>query len=144
MNLSALFSRLIITCRNLVISPMMASGVWGSIIYARSRPFSAALVARRSRVFSTASRRSKACFSNSSFPASILEKSRMSLIIVNNASLLKRMVSTKSFCSKSRSVSLSRLVMPIMAFIGVRISWLILARKALLASLAAIAAARAS
>ena len=34
--------------------------------------------------------------------------------------------------------------MPMTAFIGVRISWLIVARKALLASLAASAAARAS
>ena len=34
--------------------------------------------------------------------------------------------------------------MPITAFIGVRISWLIVARKELLASLAASAAARAS
>ena len=65
-------------------------------------------------------------------------------MIVSSASPLSRMVLAKSRCSSFSGVSSSRPLMPMTAFIGVRISWLIVARKALLASLAASAAARAS
>ena len=68
----------------------------------------------------------------------------MSLMIVSSDSELLRTVSVNSRCSGSRVVSSSRLVMPMMAFMGVRISWLMVARKALFASLAATAAACAS
>ena len=54
------------------------------------------------------------------------------------------MVVAKSRWSSVSGVSSSSPLMPITAFIGVRISWLIVARKALLASLAASAWARAS
>ena len=57
-------------------------------------------------------------------------------MMVSRASLLLRMISVNSRCSAVRPVSSSRLVMPITAFMGVRISWLMLARKALLASVA--------
>jgi hypothetical protein len=59
---------------------------------------------------------------------------------VSSESQELRRVSTKSRWSRPSGVSSSRLVMPMMAFIGVRISWLMLARKALLARLAASAA----
>ncbi len=52
------------------------------------------------------------------------------------------MVVAKSRWSSVSGVSSSRPLMPMTAFIGVRISWLIVARKALLASLAASAWAR--
>ncbi len=68
----------------------------------------------------------------------------MSLMIVSSESPLSRMVAAKSRCSSLSGVSSSNPLMPMTAFIGVRISWLIVARKALLASLAASAAARAS
>jgi len=57
-------------------------------------------------------------------------------MMVNNASPLWRIVSVNSSCSAVRLVSSSRLVMPITAFMGVRISWLIVARNTLLAWLA--------
>ena len=53
-------------------------------------------------------------------------------------------VTTYSRCSGARGVSSSSSAIPITAFIGVRISWLMLARKSLLARLAATAASRAS
>ena len=52
------------------------------------------------------------------------------------------MVVAKSRWSSVSGVSSSSPLMPMTAFIGVRISWLIVARKALLASLAASAWAR--
>src|SRR5215469_7269765 len=55
--------------------------------------FSVALAASKSRADSTHSRRSKGWLSSSSLPASILEKSKMSLMMVNNVSLLERTVS---------------------------------------------------
>ena len=49
-------------------------------------------------------------------------------------------ISIESRCSRERRVSSTSSVMPRMPFIGVRISWLMLARKSLLARLAASAA----
>ncbi len=67
----------------------------------------------------------------------------MSLITVSSASPLWRMTSAYSRWS-SVSVVFSRSpLIPITAFIGVRISWLIVARNALLASLAVSASRRA-
>ena len=87
------------------------------------------------------SRRSKVVCSRTSLPASILEKSRMSLITESSASpeSLDRvqelpLLRATAGCSRTSSV------MPMMAFSGVRISWLMLARKVLLARLAASAA----
>ncbi len=65
-------------------------------------------------------------------------------MIVSSASPLSRIVVAISRWSSDSGVSSSTPLMPITPFIGVRISWLIVARKALLASLAASAAARAS
>ena len=65
-------------------------------------------------------------------------------MIVSSASPESRIVAAKSRCSSLSGVSSSRPLMPMTAFIGVRISWLMVARNALLASLAASAAARAS
>ena len=47
-----------------------------------------------------------------------------------------RTVSTKSRCSLVSSVSINSEVMPMMPFIGVRISWLVLARNSDLARVA--------
>ncbi len=102
-----------------------------------SRCFSAARPPIRSIADSTHSRRSKGCASMSMRPASIFEKSRMSLMIVSSESPESRMVVAKSRWSSVNGVSSSSPLMPMTAFIGVRISWLIVARKALLASLAA-------
>jgi hypothetical protein len=55
-------------------------------------------------------------------PASIFEKSRMSLMIDSSASPLREIVDAYSCCSASRDVSDSRPLIPMIAFIGVRIS----------------------
>ena len=65
-------------------------------------------------------------------------------MIVSSASPDVRIVSAKSRCSASSSVSRSSPLIPMIAFIGVRISWLIAARNALFAWFASSAAAVAS
>ena len=77
----------------------------------------------------------------SSLPASILEKSRMSLMTVSSASAERLdQAEVLALLAASSSVSSASSVMPMMPFIGVRISWLMLARNSLLARLAASAA----
>ena len=140
-NFTALFSRLPRIWRKRVGSPMMNSGTLFSIVYARFRPFLVALVDTRSRASSTLPRNSKGCSSSMAFSRPIFEKSRISLMMTISASPLILMVSMKSLCSGFRSSSSkSREVMPITAFMGVRISWLILAMKSDLAWVAASAA----
>ncbi len=68
----------------------------------------------------------------------------MSLMTVSRASPEVAIVSAYSRCSVSSGVSSSSPLMPMIAFIGVRISWLIAARNVLLAWLASSAAWRAS
>ena len=65
-------------------------------------------------------------------------------MIVRSASPLVRIVSTQSCCSGVSFESRSREVIPITPFIGVRISWLMIARNWLLARLAASAASLAA
>ena len=64
----------------------------------------------------------------------------MSLITVSSASPLVRTISAYCCCSGVSSVSRSKPAIPITPFIGVRISWLILAKNWLFAWLAASAA----
>jgi hypothetical protein len=80
------------------------------------------------------------CGESSSLPASILEKSKMLLMSSSRRSALVRTVDTHSSSIGPRFRSRRRLVIPMIAFIGVRISWLMLARNSLLARLAASAA----
>ena len=63
------------------------------------------------------------------FPASTFAKSRMSLISTINASPLIFMAVKYSFCFADKSVFNTTFVNPIMAFIGVRISWLMFDRN---------------
>ncbi len=85
------------------------------------------------RMDSSPSRNGKSIASNSTRPASILEKSRMSLITVMRESADSLTVSMHSRCSGVRSVWSARSVIPMMPFMGVRISWLMLARNSLFA-----------
>ena len=71
--------------------------------------------------------------SNSSFPASIFEKSRISLMTVNSAWRYGGRFPHSRAAIVQASVSSSRSVMPITPFMGVRISWLMLARNSLFA-----------
>ncbi len=59
----------------------------------------------------------------------------MSLMTTRSDSPLMRTVRANSRCSWVRSVISSRSVMPMTPFIGVRISWLMLARNSLLSRL---------
>ena len=61
-------------------------------------------------------------------------------MIVSSASPEVRIVSAKSRCSSLSGVSMRRPLMPITALSGVRISWLMAARKELFASFACSAA----
>ena len=72
---------------------------------------------------------------NSSVPASIFERSRMSPTSCNSKALLFLMMLRYSFFSSSSCASASSSEKPTIAFSGVRISWLILARNALLSVL---------
>ncbi len=54
-------------------------------------------------------------------------------MIASRASPLARIVCARSFCSSEMGVSISRLVIPITALSGVRISWLMFARNRLFA-----------
>ena len=64
-------------------------------------------------------------------------------MIVRRLSPLLRTTSSSSRCSSSRTVSSTSPVIPITAFIGVRISWLIIARNEDFARVASRAASRA-
>jgi hypothetical protein len=84
----------------------------------------------------TVSRKLNGATSSSILPASIFEKSRMSLMIVSSDSADWCVAFKYERCSSVMSVSRASSVMPMMPFMGVRISWLMLARKALFASVA--------
>jgi hypothetical protein len=65
-----------------------------------------------------------------------LEKSSTSSTIDSRCPAERLTVSTYSRCTESSSVSESSSVMPMTPFIGVRISWLMLARNSLLVRVA--------
>ena len=85
-NLTALPTRFSRTWRSRPGSPADRAGTSGRPVAASSRPLACARSASSPTTSSTASRRSKSVTSSSSLPASILEKSRMSLMIASSAS----------------------------------------------------------
>ena len=92
-NLMALLTRLIRICRMRPGSPTTCRGTSGAIRMMRSSPFSAAAPESSSPTSSTATMMSKGTGSSRRRPASIFEKSRMSLMIVRSASADFRTVS---------------------------------------------------
>ena len=143
-NFTAFESRFAKTCRSRRPSPTSASGTPSSTSHdsVTSRPRR-----RGANDFTSASSRSRrrnARGSRTSLPASIFEKSRMSLMMSSSASADSRTASSWSCCAGVRSVSPSSSAIPITPLSGVRISWLTLARKMPLARLARSAASRAS
>ena len=136
-NFTALFNRLRSTCFSRVGSPTTPRGTSVAIWQASSMPFSSALGMTSSTADSIVSTRSISSSSRSRAPASTFEKSRMSLMIVSSVSAASPIVVVKSRCSASRSVEARRLLIPMIPFRGVRISWLMVARKELFASFAA-------
>ena len=81
---------------------------------------------------------------NVNLPLSILDISRTSLISPNRC-LLDNVIFLRQFrtCFRSSMWAVAMAVMPTIAFMGVRISWLIFARNSLLALFASSAACRA-
>ncbi len=139
-NLMAFPTRLTTIWRRRVGSPTRRSGTSGRIWQASSRRFWWARPLSVFMVVSRESRRPKSIASRSSLPASILEKSRMSFSRESKESAEAFAVVRYSRCSCVSSVSSASSVMPMTPFIGVRISWLMLARNSPFAWLAASAA----
>ena len=100
-NLIELPTRLRSTCPSRPGSPTRPSGTSGATRYASSSPLACASGATVLRVSATVSRSANGTGSNSRRPASILEKSRMSLITPRSASPERRTVSAYSRCSAS-------------------------------------------
>ena len=80
-NLIALATRFAMTCCRRTLSPTMAAGTSGWMSYKSSRPFWSALTASGLSIWPTSSRSENGIDSSSSLRDSILEKSRMSLMI---------------------------------------------------------------
>ena len=140
----ALPRRLVNICRTRPGSPRSPRSTSLPSKHPSSRPFSWAWSASSSTVPSTTDTRSKSIHSMDNLPASIFEKSRMSLMTVRSESPDRRTISAYSRCSAESFVSSNRLVMPTMPFMGVRISWLILATNSDLSLDASSAASRAA
>ncbi len=143
-NLTAFASRFNSTWRRRARSPVTAAGTSASTQWLISSPLPCACSASIRHDSSTAARTSKSVGSSSRRPASIFEKSRMSEMIASSASPDAASASTYSSWTGSRSVSRSRLAIPITPFSGVRISWLMLATKSDFSREAASAWSRAS
>ena len=127
-NLPALFSRLEITCARRFWSQTI------STFATRSSKTSSTPGLTRGLWTSSSERQRSLRFiglkRNSSVPASIFEMSRISFISCSNNSELTSMMSMNCCFSSSVSTSPMSLAKPTMALSGVRISWLMLARKA--------------
>ena len=139
-NLIALLIRLSTTWRSRASSPTSAAGIWSSTMARTSSPFLSACPSKMLTTSSTSAGSEKACASSSTLPASSLERSRMSLS--RRSRLLLESWIEMARCSDSLSSFefASTADNPITAFIGVRISWLIIARNSDFARLAAVAA----
>ena len=92
-NFTALVSRLSTTCRMRPRSPRRAGGRLGDVTRRRPIPFARAVGARTASAAATVSSTENGSDSSSNRPASIFEKSRMSLMIVSSASPDVRIVS---------------------------------------------------
>ena len=133
-------TRLMMTFRILVVSPRRDWGTSGSTWFTRSIPFTSAEKSIICKVSLSMSRSWKGWGFTSSLPASILEKSRMSLMRKSSESAEDWTTFWYSCCLLDSSVFRSSSVIPRMPFIGVLISWLMLARNSLLTRLALSAA----
>ena len=128
-NLIALPSRLSRICRIRSPSVQMVRGSPSSTSHVSAIPFAAALADCSFTQLSTRWRRSTGSGDITVWPASIFEMSRMSLsrrIIVFPLSAIS---CTCRACSGGRSLRWSSSAKPSTPFIGVRISWLMLARN---------------
>ena len=143
-NFTALLSRLCSTWESLRRSPIAISGTWGDITVNQRSPFWAArgrCVSSRSLISGP---RAKGAGSQTSRPALIFDQSRASFSrLVSWPAAACRLRKIGSWCGAGRLRS-STCSMPVTALSGVRISWLITARKSSLAREASSARPRAS
>ena len=122
-----MFSR---QCRRRVLSPMTISGISSTDSTQISTPLAAAAGENSVATSSTSLIGSKGSECTSILPASILEKSRMSLMIARSATADEEIVEVMERCSGFSVPCSKSSDMAMMPFIGVRISWLMFARKA--------------
>jgi len=124
-NFTALATRFSRACRSRPRSPSTDAGTDGAIELVSVSPLRAASVASSPSVCCTSRAGDSASSSSSSPPASILDRSRTSDTTDSSASPEVCTVAASSTCS----VPSSSPTAPMMPFNGVRISWLMLARK---------------
>jgi len=139
-NLMLLLMRLSRICLILSGSPNKYGGMLGSMWMLKLSPLLLSCTINKLRRDWQLSLREKSIFSSSSLPASIFEKSRMSLMMDNRASPESCMVLTYCSWVSDSFVSPRISAMPMMPLSGVRISWLMWARNCDLAADAAAAA----
>ena len=125
-------------------SPRQAPRASGSISTEKARPFSVAGSWKVWRMLSATLSNAKSCWESSRRPASILERSRTSLMTASSSSPEVRMTPSRSRCLSLISSKAMTSAIASTPFSGVRISWLMLARNCDLSTLAALAWSRAT
>ena len=128
-NLTALPTRLLRICRSRTGSPRIWRGRSSERSHITSSDFSCAGAAISWMTSSASWQIETGIRSSVSLPASIFEKSRMSLMITRSASPERWTVSASCRCWPVRRVASRSSDIPITPFIGVRISWLMFARN---------------
>jgi hypothetical protein len=130
-NLIALLTRFVRICRSRPGSPRTHSARSISRRVSKARPLAVAAKRSDAQTSSTIGWSANARSSKSSLPASILEKSRMSLITVSSELPALKIVVAYPRCSAVKAVSRRISVIPRTPLIGVLISWLMFVRKRL-------------
>ena len=141
-NLRALLSKLLRICFILNTSPISFSGN-GATSRTNSNFLLCADFAMRVTISSNSLLGENGWLLICSLPASILEKSKTSFTIVSRLSAAVSMIRTCSCCSVGKAALVNSRLNPKIAFSGVLISWLILARNCDLTLLAFMASLRA-
>ncbi|KAF1042473.1 MAG: hypothetical protein GAK34_02800 [Delftia tsuruhatensis] len=134
-NLSALDNRFLSTWASRMGSVCMVAGTPGSTVQVSSRPFSRAIGRSGSISVCSAVAMVTGSATTVTWPASILDRSRMSLISASRSLPAAWMVCAYLICSACRLpglLSASSLARIRVEFSGVRSSWLMLARNSLL------------
>ena len=143
-NLTALPTRLTRIWRRRRPSPASAAGTSAAIVDDSSRSLSFASGFNSAHTSAIASRGANGAVSTSMRPASSFDKLRMSSMMATRASPDWRAIPRYSRWTSWSGVSSSSVIIPSTPFIGVRISWLMVARKPPLAAVATSAFRRAS
>ena len=143
-NFVALPTRLSKTCLTRCESVSTQSSTPSSIVSDRCKPFASAFDANSAMTEFAIACREAGAYDSVSLPASILEWSRTSLRIAMSDDPDEAAVLTRPRWCRSRTECRSRSRAPRTPFIGVRISWLMVARNCDLAWLAASAASLAT